>query len=69
MQPARRLSDKIIQAHERALKDGKMDVADLLMKALVADLSAIGGEKPEYRPAMETIEKVFALHEAARNRL
>lgn len=69
MQPARRLSDKIIQAHEHALKDGKMDVANLLMKALVTDLSAIGGDKPEYRTAMETIEKVFALHEAARNRL
>jgi hypothetical protein len=68
MQPARRLSDKIILAHEHALRDGKMDVADLLMKALMVDLSAIGGDKPEYRTAMETIERVFERHEAARNR-
>ena len=46
-----------------------MEVADLLMKALVTDLSSIGGDKPEYRTAMETIERAFKLHEAARNRL
>ena len=69
MEKARRLSDKIIEAHEHALRSGKMDVADQLMKALVTDLSAIGGDKPEYRTAMETIERVFQRHEAARNRL
>jgi hypothetical protein len=68
MQSARRFSNKIILAHEHALRDGKIDVADLLMEALMIDLSAIGGDKPEYITAMDTIERNFECHEAARNR-
>ena len=43
----RRLSDKIIEAHALACADGKLEVADYLIRALEAEISGIG--KPRER--------------------
>lgn len=44
MSDLRRLSDKIVSAHEQACKQGKAEVARHLLHALEAELSAFGGE-------------------------
>ncbi len=61
----RRLSDKIILAHLQACREGKMDVAEILLRALEVDLSAIGGKRLEYRKEMEPVEEVFERHREA----
>jgi hypothetical protein len=58
----RRLSDKIILAHRQACGEGKMDVAEILLRALEVDLSAIGGKRMEYRKEMDMVEEVFERH-------
>ncbi len=58
----RRLSDKIILAHQQACLEGKMDVAEILLRALEVDLSAIGGKRLECRKEMEPVEDVFERH-------
>jgi len=64
----RRLSDKIIEAHQLALAAGKLDVAELLLNALQVDLSAIGGDQVvEHREATEALEAAFARHRRATN--
>ncbi len=59
----RRLSDKIISAHELACQLGKLEVADILLQALEVDLSAIGGGQKEHRQATELLEQVFERHQ------
>lgn len=68
MNQFRRLSDKIIEAHGQACLEGKMDVADLLIRALEVDISAIGGDHPEHRSATELLESAFERHAAAHAR-
>ncbi len=59
----RRLSDKIMTAHAQACDEGKMDLAEALLKALEVDLSVIGGNQTENREATEKLEAAFELHE------
>lgn len=60
----RRLSDKILLAHEQACGEGKADVATLLLQALELDLSSIGGKNAEHRESTELLEAAFERHEA-----
>ncbi len=59
---SRRLSDKIIAAHQTACEENKQEIASLLLGALEIDLSAIGGDKAEQRVWSERMEGAFALH-------
>lgn len=61
--PSRRLSDKIIDAHQVACEEGKREVAKLLLDALEVDLSAIGGESTEHREWSEAMDGAFQLHQ------
>ncbi len=65
----RRLSDKIISAHELACQLGKLEVADILLQALKVDLSAIGGGQKEHRQATELLEQVFERHQKAMKKM
>lgn len=60
---SRRLSDKIIAAHQTACEENKREIATLLLEALEYDLSAIGGDKKEHRAWSQEMEDAFALHE------
>ncbi|MDH5748885.1 MAG: hypothetical protein OEY85_06205 [Rhodospirillales bacterium] len=62
----RRLSDKIIAAHNQACDEGKMDVADMLLQALEMDVSRIGGDKKEGRESVERLEEAFNRHHEAK---
>lgn len=65
--PRRRLSDKIIDAHAKACADGKIEVAELLMRALETDLSAAGGpESADHRKSLAILEEAYRLHEQAK---
>lgn len=61
--PERRLSDKIIDAHEIACEERKEEIAKLLLEALEYDLSSIGGPSPEHRKWSEAMEAAFQMHE------
>ncbi len=62
MEDARRLSDKIIVAHQQACEEKNLEVASLLIQALEVDLTAIGGVEIEQREATEKLEAAFILH-------
>lgn len=67
MNVRRRLSDKIIDAHQQACDEGKLEVADALLKALEVDLSAIGGTPgADQRRSTEELEQAYARHDKAR---
>ncbi|OHC75800.1 MAG: hypothetical protein A3G18_12630 [Rhodospirillales bacterium RIFCSPLOWO2_12_FULL_58_28] len=68
MDAKRRLSDKIISAHEQACREDKMNVADLLLQALELDLSAIGGNKNDLRQSTATLEAAFETHGKSKER-
>lgn len=68
MPPRRRLSDRIIDAHELACREGRMDVAEILLHALEVELSAIGGCKAEKREDMVILEAAFVRHEQAKEK-
>jgi hypothetical protein len=59
---SRRLSDKIIAAHQIACEENKHEIASLLLEALEIDLSSIGGDHEEHRVWSERMEGAFALH-------
>ena len=59
----RRLSDKIIAAHQVACDEEKRKFAELLHEALEVDLSQIGGDKNEHRKWSSEMEGAFANHE------
>lgn len=59
---SRRLSDKIIAAHEIACEENKHEIATLLLDALEIDLSGIGGDQEEHRVWSKKMEGAFALH-------
>lgn len=63
----RRLSDKIIWAHEQACREGRLDVAEILLQAMELDVSVIGGKgSDEQRESTEALERAFQAHEDAR---
>lgn len=68
MDVKRRLSDKIIAAHEQACNERKTDIADLLLQALELDLSAIGGSKDDLRQSTMKLEAAFEIHKKAKER-
>ena len=65
----RRLSDKILAAHEQACNDGNLEIAEILLRALKVDLSSSGGGRPDNRESMEMLEAAFDRHEALKARL
>ena len=66
MEQRRRLSDKIIAAHEKACEDGNLEVADILLRALEVALSAIGGSQEEKRGSTLLMEQAFERHDKLR---
>lgn len=64
----RRLSDKIIDAHSLACDEGRLEVADILLRALEADLTAIGGNQVEQRISTEALEAAFTRHKTAQQK-
>jgi hypothetical protein len=60
--PNRRLSDKIVAAHAQACDQEKAEIADMLMRTLEIDLSAIGGSQMDRRDATEVLEGAFERH-------
>lgn len=60
----RRLSDKIIIAHDLACKEGKADVAEHLIRALEADLSYGDDDEPFRREQTAYIEEAYERHTA-----
>lgn len=57
MSEKRRLSDKIMDAHQMACDEGKLEVADYLIRALEAELSGIGSRhRKERRQATNQLE-------------
>jgi hypothetical protein len=64
MEGPRRLSDKIVSAHEQACEQGKTDVAQHLLAALESELSAFGGVNAQEK--REVDEMVAAAYERQR---
>lgn len=60
--PNRRLSDKIVAAHAQACEQEKAEIAEMLMRSLELDLSAIGGSQTDRRNATEVLEDAFERH-------
>jgi hypothetical protein len=67
MDQRRRLSDKIIGAHGQACDEGKIEVAEVLLRALEIDMSSIGG-KPGADKCESTgpLEIAYKRHEQAK---
>ncbi len=59
----RRLSDKIIVAHETACEENHKVIADLLLEALEVDLSRISTKEGDHRAWSKEMEEAFTLHE------
>lgn len=55
----KRLSDKIIAAHEQACEQGKAEVARHLLQALELELSAIGGDSQDTRDVDAAVAAAF----------
>ena len=67
MEPRRRLSDKIIEAHGQACTEDKIEVAALLLQALEVDLTAFGHGLRDKRQNTEMLEAAYACHEAVKD--
>lgn len=66
MDKQRRLSDKIIIAHQQACEDGRRDVAGLLLQSLELAVSNVGGKgNVEHRESTEILEAAFERHHQA----
>ena len=63
MAEQRRLSDKIIVAHAQACDDGNLEIAELLLRALEVQLTAIGGTLIEHRKAMPELNGAYERQE------
>lgn len=61
----RRLSDKIVLAHEQACEQNKPEVARALLQALELELSAFGGGATEHRDVDEAVAAAYARQQAA----
>lgn len=60
----RRLSDKIIAAHNQACEEKNKEVAELLLRALEVQVTAIGGaDITEHRKSMPELDDAFLRHE------
>lgn len=59
----RRLSDKIIAAHQTACEENHKMIADLLLEALEVDLSRISSKEGDHREWSDEMEEAFVLHE------
>lgn len=67
MDLTRRLSDKIIQAHGQACDEGRLDVADALLRALEVEQSAFGGPSAsDKRQSNPLLIAAYARHEQAK---
>jgi hypothetical protein len=60
----KRLSDKIIAAHEQACAQGKAEVARHLLQALEMELSAIGGANQDTRDVDAAVAAAFQRQQA-----
>lgn len=69
MNAARRLSDKIIEAHRLACEQDEGKIADILMVALENDLSRRGGDDLERRQHLDELEAAIDLHKETFGRL
>lgn len=70
MTDLRRLSDKIVEAHEQACAQGKAEVARHLLQALELELSAFGGRNAqEQRDFDQAVEDAYARQRKLDNRL
>ncbi len=65
MEKMRRLSDKILYAHEQACNENRPEIAKLLLEALELDLSQVGGNMDENRNDMSMLEAAFERHAKA----
>ena len=68
-QPARRLSDKILDAFNQACERHELEVAELLVKALETTLTRTGGkgnvdQRHELGPVVEAYAKLQRLRHA-----
>ena len=66
MEQRRRLSDKIIEAHNQACSEDKLEVADFLLQALEVDLTGFGQGLPDQRENTEMLEAAYERHQAAK---
>ncbi|MFT5538763.1 MAG: hypothetical protein ACI82H_000276 [Alphaproteobacteria bacterium] len=67
MDQRRRFSDKIIEAHGQACDEGKIEVAEALLRALEVDMSAIGGKLgADKRESTGPLEAAYLRHEQAK---
>lgn len=66
----RRLSDRIIAAHTLACEQGKLEVAEALLKALEKELSwCHDAETPNQRKALDLLGKVVTAHQEMKERV
>lgn len=67
MEYDRRLSDKIILAHGQACDEGRIDVADALLRALEVEQSVFGGPSAkDQRQSNPLLIAAYARHEQAK---
>ena len=67
MDYTRRLSDKIILAHGQACDEGRLDVADALLRALEIEQSVFGGpQNQDKRQSNPLLVAAYARHEQAK---
>lgn len=67
MDYTRRLSDKIIQAHGQACDEGRLDVADVLLRALEVEQSAFGGaQSSDKRQSNPLLLAAYERHDQAK---
>ena len=65
MSEHRRLSDKLVDAHTLACDEGRQDIAELILRALEIELTALGTHDGEHRRSMELQEDAFVRHRQA----
>lgn len=62
MSDHQRLSDRILEAHRLACKEGRQEIGEILLKALEAELAELGQFEGEHRRSMVMLEAAFVLH-------
>lgn len=55
----RRLSDKILNGHKQACESGNVEVAEVLLRALEQELTAIGGGRHDRRTTTAPYERAY----------
>ena len=69
MESKQRLSDKILDAHFQACKVGRVDVAEVLLRALEVEITDFGGLRHENRDNTDMLEAAFAALEEAKSKV